>query len=75
MGLLEAGREWTPSADEVAEVLELTLSDLKAGFARRLIVRRGFPFWTNTYEVGDSLIWGATARILGDLIERIDPLL
>jgi 8-oxo-dGTP pyrophosphatase MutT (NUDIX family) len=75
VGLLEPGHEWTPSAEEVAVVLELTLSDLKAGFARRLIVRRGFPFWTNTYEVGDSLIWGATARILGDLIERIDPLL
>jgi 8-oxo-dGTP pyrophosphatase MutT (NUDIX family) len=75
VGLLEPGREWTPSVDEVAEVLELTLSDLRAGFARRLIVRRGFPFWTNTYEVGENLIWGATARILGDLIERIEPVI
>jgi hypothetical protein len=36
------------------------------------MVRRGVPFRTDTYVVGDHLIWGATARILGDLLERID---
>ena len=75
VGLLEPGHEWTLSAREVAEVLELPLRDLKQGFARRLIVRRGFPFWTNTYEVGEHVIWGATARILGDLMERIEALI
>jgi hypothetical protein len=29
------------------------------------------PFRTDVYVVGESLIWGATARILGDLLERI----
>ncbi len=75
VGLLEPGREWTLSAREVAQVLELTLAELKAGFGRRLIVRRGLPFWTNTYQVGDHVIWGATARILSDLMERIEPLI
>lgn len=75
VGMLEPGREWTLSAREVAQVLELTLRELREGSARRLIVRRGFPFWTNTYQVGDHVIWGATARILGDLMERIDALI
>jgi hypothetical protein len=52
-------------------VLELRLDDLRAGYARRRLVRRGLPFRTDVYVVGDHLIWGATARILGDLLERV----
>jgi hypothetical protein len=29
------------------------------------------PFRTDTYEVGGHLIWGATARIVADLLERV----
>ena len=31
------------------------------------------PIRTDTYVVGEHLIWGATARILADLLERIEP--
>lgn len=72
VGLIEPGLEWTLSADEVHSVLELSLSDLRAGFARQRLMRRGVPFRTDTYVVGEDLIWGATARILGDLLERLD---
>jgi 8-oxo-dGTP pyrophosphatase MutT (NUDIX family) len=75
VGLIEAGRTWTPSAAEVAEVLELPLDELLAGYARRRLTRRGVPIRTDTYQVGDHLIWGATARILADLFDRIAPLL
>jgi 8-oxo-dGTP pyrophosphatase MutT (NUDIX family) len=75
VGLIEAGRTWTPSASEVAEVLELPLDQLLAGYGRRRLVRRGVPIRTDTYLVGDHLIWGATARILADLFDRIGPLL
>jgi hypothetical protein len=34
-------------------------------------VRRGVAFRTDTYLVGEDLIWGATARIVADLLERI----
>jgi 8-oxo-dGTP pyrophosphatase MutT (NUDIX family) len=71
VGLIEPGREWTLSAREVAEVLELSLSALVAGYGRRRLVRRGLPIRTDTYVVGDQLIWGATARILADLVERL----
>jgi 8-oxo-dGTP pyrophosphatase MutT (NUDIX family) len=75
VGLIEAGRTWKPSANEVAEVLELPLDQLLSGYARRRLVRRGVPIRTDTYVVGENLIWGATARILADLFDRIGPLL
>jgi 8-oxo-dGTP pyrophosphatase MutT (NUDIX family) len=74
VGLIEPGHEWAPSAREVELVLELSLSELRAGFGRRRLVRRGVPFRTDVYVVGEHLIWGATARMLGDLLERIDRL-
>ncbi len=72
VGLIEPGRAWTLSPREVAGVLELALDDLIAGYGRRRLLRRGLPIRTDTYVVGDDLIWGATARILADLIERLD---
>jgi len=75
VGLIEPGRRWTPSAREVAEVIELALGELLAGYGRRRLIRRGLPIRTDTYVVGDHLIWGATARILSDLFDRIGPLL
>ncbi|MHB8656748.1 MAG: NUDIX hydrolase [Solirubrobacteraceae bacterium] len=75
VGLIEPGRVWTLSAREVAEVLELPLRALRAGYGRRRLVRQGLPIRTDTYVVGDDLIWGATARILADLFDRIAPLL
>jgi 8-oxo-dGTP pyrophosphatase MutT (NUDIX family) len=75
VGRIEPGRAWTLSPNEVAEVLELPLADLLAGYGRRRLIRRGVPIRTDTYVVGDNLIWGATARILSDLFDRIGPLL
>ncbi len=56
-------------------MLELALDELLAGYGRRRLLRRGIPIRTDTYVVGDELIWGATARILADLFDRIGPLL
>lgn len=75
VGMIEPGRVWTASAREVAEVLELPLGALLQGYSRRRLVRRGLPIRTDTYTVGEHLIWGATARILSDLFDRITPLL
>jgi 8-oxo-dGTP pyrophosphatase MutT (NUDIX family) len=72
VGLIEAGHEWAPSAFEVESVLEFSLADLRTGYERRRPLRRGVPFRTDTYVVGDHLVWGATARILADLLERVD---
>jgi 8-oxo-dGTP pyrophosphatase MutT (NUDIX family) len=71
VGLIEPGRMWRPSASEVAAVLEFPLGRLREGFGRRRLMRRGVPFRTDVYVVDEQLIWGATARILADLLERV----
>ena len=73
VGLIEPGLEWVLAPREVAEVLELPLLAVRAGHGERRLVRRGIAFHTPTYQVGDHLIWGATGRIVADLLARIGP--
>lgn len=74
VGLIAPGRSWVPSAEEVAAVIEFSLEQLITGYGRRRLVRRGIPIRTDAYVIGDHLIWGATARILADLIDRLQAL-
>jgi 8-oxo-dGTP pyrophosphatase MutT (NUDIX family) len=60
-----------PNPDEVETLLTFSLDVLRDGYEMRRLVRRGVPIHTPTYEVEGHLIWGATARILGDLLERL----
>jgi 8-oxo-dGTP pyrophosphatase MutT (NUDIX family) len=62
-----------PNPDEVETVLTFSLELLRDGYEMRRLIRRGVPIHTPTYEVEGHLIWGATARILGDLIDRLSP--
>jgi 8-oxo-dGTP pyrophosphatase MutT (NUDIX family) len=71
VGRIAAGTAWTLQPEEVDRVLELRLDDVRAGYARKRLVRRGIAFRTDTYTVGDDLIWGATGRIVADLLERV----
>ena len=71
VGLIEPGRQWKLSPREVDRVLELPIGALRSGHGRRSLLRRGLPIRTETYVVGDDLIWGATARILDDLLVRL----
>ena len=71
VGLVEADLEYVVSPDEVEAVLAFDLEALRNGFAMRRLVRRGVPIRTPTYVVDGHLIWGATARILGELLARI----
>jgi 8-oxo-dGTP pyrophosphatase MutT (NUDIX family) len=75
VGLIEAGGRFQPNPMEVDSVVELRLADLVAGFERKRLIRRGVPIKTGTYTVEGHFIWGATARILGALLERLRPLL
>jgi len=72
VGLIPEGLELRPNPAEVEAVLHLSLADLVAGYDKRRIVRRGMPLRTDTYVVEDHLIWGATARILGEFLRRLD---
>jgi 8-oxo-dGTP pyrophosphatase MutT (NUDIX family) len=71
VGLIEPGHTWAPSATEVAAVLEFPLHRLRDGYARQRLMRRGVPFRTDVYVIGEDVIWGATARMVGDLLDRL----
>ena len=75
VGLIEPGSSFRPNPIEVDAVVELALPALLAGFERKRLIRRGVPIRTDTYTVDGNFIWGATARIVGTLLERLRPLL
>jgi 8-oxo-dGTP pyrophosphatase MutT (NUDIX family) len=74
VGLIEPGGRFRPNPIEVDAVVELPLPELIAGFERKRLIRRGVPIKTDTYTVESNFIWGATARIVGTLLERLRPL-
>jgi 8-oxo-dGTP pyrophosphatase MutT (NUDIX family) len=75
VGMIEPGHSWTPQETEVARVLELSLPDLARGFESKRLLRKGVPIKTPTYTVNDHLVWGATARMVASLLERLKPVL
>jgi 8-oxo-dGTP pyrophosphatase MutT (NUDIX family) len=70
VGVVPGNFRWVPSDGEVAAVIDLELPAVAAGYERRRLVRRGAAIRTDTYVVGEHMIWGATARIVSDLLER-----
>ena len=72
VGLIDEGLRFRPNPTEVESVLVASLDELAAAYAKRRLVRRGVPIKTDTYVIGDKLIWGATAHILAMLFERLD---
>jgi 8-oxo-dGTP pyrophosphatase MutT (NUDIX family) len=75
VGLLTGPRRWRASELEVDSVLEPTLREVRASRTRTRIERRGISFETDAYIFDGQLVWGATARILEGLLERLAPLL
>jgi 8-oxo-dGTP pyrophosphatase MutT (NUDIX family) len=72
VGLIPPDLRFRLNPTEVAAVLSLGVEDLRGGYALRRLIKRGVPIRTPTYVVGEHMIWGATARILGSLFERLD---
>jgi 8-oxo-dGTP pyrophosphatase MutT (NUDIX family) len=71
VGLLGGERTWRASELEVDAVLEPALRDVRAGRTHTRMERRGIAFETDVYVVDSHLIWGATARILEDLLDQL----
>ncbi len=73
VGLVADPRELDlqPNPTEVETVLAFTLDALREAYEMRRLVRRGVAVHTPTYEMEGQLIWGATARILGDFLKRV----
>jgi 8-oxo-dGTP pyrophosphatase MutT (NUDIX family) len=72
IGLIPAGQLWRLSPLEVDAVIELPLQRLRESRTRTRLERRGFSFETDAYIVDEHLIWGATARIIENLLHRLE---
>jgi 8-oxo-dGTP pyrophosphatase MutT (NUDIX family) len=67
---VDAALEANP--EEVERVLRFSLADLRNGYGKRRLVRRGIPLRMDTFVVGEDLIWGATARILTLFLQALE---
>ncbi len=75
VGLLDGAKPWRASELEVDSVLEPPLRVVQAGATRARVQRRGIAFEADAYVFDGELVWGATARILEDLLARTAALL
>jgi 8-oxo-dGTP pyrophosphatase MutT (NUDIX family) len=75
VGSIQSGHRWTPQETEVAQVLELSLPALKSGYESKRLIGKGVPIKTPTYTVDGHFVWGATARIVESLLDRLSPVL
>ena len=71
VGVIEPGMRWTLQEREVDEVLELSIAALVDGFELQRLLRKGVPIKTPTFTVGRHFIWGATARMVEQLLQRL----
>jgi 8-oxo-dGTP pyrophosphatase MutT (NUDIX family) len=71
VGLITDGQQWVLAPLEVEAVIECRLAELAATHDHRTLTRDGLPFPTDCYTSGRHLVWGATARILTDLLNRL----
>jgi 8-oxo-dGTP pyrophosphatase MutT (NUDIX family) len=71
VGLVPEDLQLEPNPAEVGAILHLGVDELREGYGMKRLVRRGVPFRTPTYTVGPHMIWGATARILSEFLERL----
>jgi 8-oxo-dGTP pyrophosphatase MutT (NUDIX family) len=75
VGLIEPGHAWTRQETEVERILEVSLPELVGGFEMKRLIRRGVPIKTPTYTVDGAMVWGATARIVQQLLEALRPVI
>jgi 8-oxo-dGTP pyrophosphatase MutT (NUDIX family) len=74
VGFLWKDPRFTPSAAEIAAVLEYPLSELMALGKLSDFEFEGRTFTTHVYEMDGGTIWGATGHILASFIDLIGPL-
>jgi 8-oxo-dGTP pyrophosphatase MutT (NUDIX family) len=71
VGAIERPAQWIPAAAEVEAILELALAELARSYAVQTVRRAARTIVTPTFDAGGELLWGATARILTDLLIRM----
>jgi 8-oxo-dGTP pyrophosphatase MutT (NUDIX family) len=71
VGALAERPVFRPSEAEIAEVLEIGLDELDRAEALVDFPREGHVYRGYAYEMPNATIWGATARILHDLLDAM----
>jgi 8-oxo-dGTP pyrophosphatase MutT (NUDIX family) len=76
VGIIPGDGQYRPSAEEVAFILEVPLAGLMDPSIRRTEKRtvQGVEYDVYFYTYNSHVIWGATARILYELLEHIAQL-
>ena len=71
IGALSERPQFQPSADEVADVLEVPLDHLltEENIGDRLVSRRGVQYRAPHFCWEEHCVWGATAMMLSELVE------
>ncbi len=67
---IPAGIAWRLQPTEVAQVLEFTVADLIAGHSTRRLWELKVPIRMPHFTVDGHLVWGATGRIVDQLLRR-----
>jgi 8-oxo-dGTP pyrophosphatase MutT (NUDIX family) len=71
VGVLIERQPIRPNPAEIANVFEVTVDRLLAVERVVELERKGERFETYLFDVGDAIVWGATGRILHDLLEVV----
>ena len=72
VGLIERPAAWKIAVDEVEAVLEAPLGELAATHRLQTFQRPRGPVRTDAYTIEGETIWGATGRIVAELLARLD---
>ena len=70
VGVVPYPYPYVAQPDEVAGLVELSVADLLAPGSHRIGTREAFGMVheVHTFDVGGNVVWGATARILHELV-------
>lgn len=71
VGLIPATFAYRANPAEVESVLEVELGELERVHTRSPLRRGTISIRADSYVIGDAVIWGATARMLQDLLARL----
>jgi 8-oxo-dGTP pyrophosphatase MutT (NUDIX family) len=72
VGLIPPPGSWTIADEEVEAVIEASLAQLAASHRMETFTRNnGERVTTDAYTVGSDTMWGATARIVTELLARL----
>ena len=74
VGLIRRPTGWSPADGEVDAILEAPLRTLAATHRLLTLERNGQRVVSDAYTIGSETIWGATGRILTDLLVRFAAL-